>query len=117
VPNPPLENLKKRSEFLTVSKAGHKWGTPAFLVLSYQQASEGPPRYGITASRKIGGAVERNRVKRRLRALLKEILPLKGHPGVDYVLIARKECLTRDFALMKQELEKALRKLHEKKVI
>jgi ribonuclease P protein component len=111
VPNPPLENLKKRSEFLVVSKAGHKWGTPAFLVLGYQRAIEGPPRFGITASRKIGGAVERNRVKRRLRALLKEILPHKGHPGMDYVLIARKECLTRDFSLMKQDLEKALRKL------
>lgn len=111
MPNPPLENLKKRSEFLTVSKAGHKWGTPAFLVLGHQRAPEGPPRYGITASRKIGGAVERNRVKRRLRTLLKEILPNKGHPGMDYVLIARKECLTRDFSLMKQDLEKALRKL------
>lgn len=113
MPNLPLENLKKRSEFLIVSKADQKWGTPAFLVLSHQRALEGSPRYGITASRKIGGAVQRNRVKRRLRALLKETLPCKGYPGIDYVLIARKECLTRSFVLMKQDLEKALSKLHK----
>lgn len=65
-------------------------------------------RYGITASRKVGGAVARNRAKRRLRALLRQVLPQVGRPGTDYVLIARQESLKRNFALMKQELIQAI---------
>lgn len=110
-----MERLRKRSEFLRVTKGCDSWVTPAFIVQVYKRAPEAFFRYGITASRKIGGAVERNRAKRRLRALLGQTLPSLGHPGNDYVLIARKEVLKRDFALMRQELEKALIRLHEKK--
>lgn len=107
----PLERLRKRSEFLRVSKSGEKWITPAFIIQFYQRAAEGSFRYGITASRKVGGAVDRNRAKRRLRALLREILPPIAHPGVDYVFIARQEILRRDFFLMKNELKHGLMKL------
>jgi len=79
-----------------------------------RRAPEGPFRYGITASRKVGGAVERNRAKRRIRALTREVLPLHGQPGMDYVLIARVEVLKRDFALMAQEFSQALEILHGK---
>jgi ribonuclease P protein component len=106
-----LERLKKRSEFLAVSKTGKKWVTPAFIIQIYERATCGPFRYGITASRKVGGAVDRNRAKRRLRALIKEFLPPLAHPGVDYVFIARQEILKRDFAVMKEELKRALTKL------
>ena len=88
--------------------------TPAFVVQIYRRAYEGPSRYGITASRKVGGAVERNRAKRRLRVLVKQLLDPIGHLGADYVLIARTEILKRNFVSMRQELEKALDKLHEK---
>jgi ribonuclease P protein component len=111
--NPPLERLRKRSEFLNVAKTGERYVTPAFIIQIFQRPSEGPVRYGITASRKVGGAVKRNRAKRRLRALLKDILPRIGHPGFDYVIIAREEALRRNFALMGDELEKALMRLHE----
>lgn len=110
--NPPLERLRKRSEFLRVSKTGEKWITPAFVIQIHKGPMEGPFRYGITASRKVGGAVERNRAKRRLRALLKEFLPQVACPGADYVFIARKEILRRDFSLMKQELCHAVKMLH-----
>lgn len=115
MPNPPLERLRKRSEFLIVSKTGEKWITPAFLLQAYQRASEGPFRYGITASRKVGGAVERNRAKRRLRALIREILPPLAQPGMDYVFIARQDVLKREFALMREELGHAVKMLHRKK--
>jgi ribonuclease P protein component len=109
-----LVRLKKRSEFLAVSKTGNKWVTPAFIIQTHPRATSGPFRYGITASRKVGGAVERNRAKRRLRALLREILPLLGQPGADYVFIARQEILKRDFALMKEELRQGMGKLGKK---
>ena len=103
-----LERLKKRSEFLAVSKTEKRWVTPAFVIQVYQRASEGPFRYGITASRKVGGAVERNRAKRRLRVLIKNILPALGQSGVDYVFIARQEILKRDFAVMEEELSRGM---------
>jgi ribonuclease P protein component len=112
VHNSSLERLRKRSEFLAVSKTGERWVTPAFIIQVYYRASEGSSRYGITASRKVGGAVERNRAKRRLRALIRKALPSFTHPGVDYVFIARNEVLRRDFSLMKQELCHAVKMLH-----
>lgn len=106
-----LERLRKRSEFLAVSKSGQKWITPAFIIQVHHRAPSGPFRYGITASRKIGGAVDRNRAKRRLRALIRLILPPLAHPGIDYVFIARQAILKRDFPLMEKELKHALTKL------
>jgi len=111
-----LERLRKRSEFLRVTKGCDSWVTPAFVVQLYKRTPESFFRYGITASRKIGGAVERNRAKRRIRALLRQVLPSLGRPGNDYVVIARKEILKRSFALMCQEFEQALTKLHGGKV-
>jgi len=111
-----LECLRKRSDFLRVSKTGEKWITPAFVLQVYARDSEGSSRYGITASKKIGGAVERNRAKRRLRALIRAIPLSLVSPGMDYVFIARQEILKRDFVLMGNELSYALRKLAQKVV-
>lgn len=109
-----VERLKKRSEFVIVAKAGERYVTPAFIVQAYQRSLDSSCRMGITASRKIGGAVERNRAKRRLRALIQVIFPSKGCAGRDYVLIAREEILKRNFALMEKELEIAILRLHKK---
>jgi len=65
-------------------------------------------RYGITVTKKIGNAVVRNRMKRRFRALLREILPELGLPGTDHVLIGREGGVERDFALLRGELVAAL---------
>lgn len=108
-----MERLTKRSEFVTLTKLGSRWVTPSFIVQMFQRNPDGTFRYGITASRKIGGAVQRNRAKRRLRALVREILPKVGKPGTDYVLIARQEALKRDFALMVKDIQWAVENLHK----
>lgn len=68
-------------------------------------------RIGFTVTKKIGGAVVRNRLKRRLRALAREVLPQAGVPGADHVLIGRAGGVERDFALLRTELLKALAKI------
>ena len=106
-----LQTLKKRADFLAAARA-RKQVTPGFVLQG--RANGGPEmRVGFTASKKVGNAVARNRAKRRLRALAREILPQAGHPGWDYVLIARKsETATRPFAQMQQDLTQALARLH-----
>ena len=68
-------------------------------------------RVGYTVTKKIGNAVVRNRMKRRLRALARELLPEAGVRGADHVLIGRNGGIERDFAVLRTELIKALAKI------
>ena len=68
-------------------------------------------RVGFTVTKKIGGAVVRNRMKRRFRALAREIVAAKGFVGSDHVMIGRAKGIERDFALMRTELAGALDRL------
>jgi ribonuclease P protein component len=85
---------------------------PGFVLL-VRDRTDGDPamRLGITVTKKIGGAVVRNRMKRRFRALAREILPIEGFAGADHVLIGRAGGVERDFAALRAELSKALGKL------
>ncbi len=69
-------------------------------------------RVGFTVTKKIGGAVVRNRMKRRLRALAREIMPTNGFSGADHVMIGRAKGIERDFAQLRSELTGALDRLH-----
>jgi len=71
-------------------------------------------RVGFTVTKKIGGAVVRNRMKRRFRALAREILSNKGIAGADHVMIGRAKGIERDFGLLRNELSTALDKLSSK---
>ena len=85
---------------------------PGFVLLVRDRRDADPAmRVGFTVTKKIGNAVVRNRMKRRLRALARELLPTAGHPGADHVLIGRDGGVERDFALLRAELAKALDKI------
>ena len=85
---------------------------PGFVLLVRPRGDGDPAvRLGITVTKKIGGAVVRNRMKRRFRALAREIMPLKGFAGADHVIIGRSNGVERDFAQLRSELSNALDKL------
>ena len=65
-------------------------------------------RVGFTVTKKIGGAVVRNRMKRRFRALAREVVPVMGFPGSDHVMIGRSKGIERDYGILRSELERAL---------
>ena len=110
-PLPKLEVLRKRAEFLAVASSGKKWVAPGFIL---QIGAAHPPsptiRYGLTASRKIGNAVIRNRARRRMRALAAEIL-IHALPEHDYVLIARATTPTVAFDALRQDLIKGIKRM------
>ncbi len=82
-------------------------------MLLVRDRGDGDPakRVGFTVTKKIGGAVVRNRMKRRLRALARELVPSGGLPGSDHVLIGRSGGIEREFSLLRQELANALQRL------
>lgn len=85
---------------------------PGFVLLVRDRADgDTTMRVGFTVTKKIGNAVTRNRMKRRLRALAREILPVEGVAGADHVLIGRNGGIERDFADLRAELVKALGKV------
>ena len=80
---------------------------PGFVLLARPNGDAGL-RFGVTVTKKIGNAVVRNRMKRRFRALVRELLPEHGLPGHDHVLIGREGGVERDFAALRHELLAAL---------
>jgi ribonuclease P protein component len=112
-----LEVLKNRPDFLKAAQA-RRQSTQGLLVQARQrrveEADPGLIRVGFTCSKKVGNAVARNRARRRLREVARLVLPGAGRPGWDYVLIGRAEVTAaRDFALLQEDLRRALAALHK----
>ena len=85
---------------------------PGFVLLVRPRGDDSPNmRLGITVTKKIGNAVVRNRMKRRFRALARDLLPIEGVAGADHVLIGRAGGVERDFGDLRCELSKALAKV------
>lgn len=111
-----IETLRRRSDFLSANK-GVRVSRPGFVLLVAQNAvpGHGGARVGFTVTKKIGGAVVRNRLKRRLRALARDILPVHGIAGADHVLIGRDDGLTQTFETLRSDLLFALKRVKDGK--
>lgn len=108
------QTLKRRADFLRVAASRRRFVTPGFILQAASQPQDiavAAPRVGYTASRKVGGAVLRNRAKRRLREVVRLLLPDLAQPGLDYVLIARQATAQRDFGLLQDDLRLALKRI------
>lgn len=108
--SPIIQKLRKRAEFLFV-RAGSRASKGAVMVEARRRAENGPMGLGLTASKKVGGAVVRNRARRRLREAARQLLPLHGLPGVDYVLVARQSTPDADWPALLDDLKNALIRL------
>lgn len=105
-------SLRHRADFLKLNQNCQKWVTPAFIVqLLRNEDTAKTPEIGFTATKKIGGAVMRNRCKRRLRAVCDDVLKPLDVTGYQIVLIARHETLTKDYSDLTKDLRWALKRL------
>jgi ribonuclease P protein component len=114
---PLLATLKRRREFQRV-RNGTRWATPAFVLEGKRRdapALADAPRFGFTVSRQVGSAVERNRIRRRLKAAVRGILPDHTRPDFDYVLIARRPALDTGFAALVSDIIEALQRVHARR--
>ena len=105
-----MDRLRQRADFLAVAN-GARANSAAFVVQSRSRDDDGPVRIGFTVTKKNGTAPERNRIRRRLRELVKRLDVISIRPHHDYVLVGRRAALSRDFATMLDDLRSALARL------
>ena len=105
-----MDRLRQRADFLAVAN-GARASAVAFVVQSRRRDDAGPTRVGFTVTKRNGSATERNRIRRRLRELVKRLGAVSLRPHSDYVLIGRRAALTCEFAGLLAELRQAMRRL------
>ncbi len=105
-----MDRLRQRADFVAVAD-GARVNSAAFVVQSRRRDDDGPIRVGFTVTKKNGTATERNRIRRRLRELVKRLDVISMRPHSDYVLVGRRAALNRDFATMLDDLRSALHRL------
>jgi ribonuclease P protein component len=106
-----MERLRQRSDFLAAAR-GFKVAAATLVLQAIKRDDSGSTRVGFTVSKKVGNAVERNRVRRRLKDIVRRSPPDHMLEGHDYVLVGRRAALTEPFARMMEEFQGALRRLH-----
>ena len=107
-----MDRLRQRADFLAVADGARAAGA-AFMVQSLSRDDDGPIRVGFTVTKKHGTATERNRIRRRLRELVKRLDVITMRPHSDYVLVGRRAALSCDFATMLEDLRAALNRLDQ----
>ena len=109
-----MERLKQRADFLAAA-AGIKAPGAAFVLQARARGDTAPPRFGFTVSKKVGNAVERNRVRRRLREVVRLSAALPADAGHDYVLIGRRAALSIPFERIAAEFAGALKRVGKRR--
>jgi ribonuclease P protein component len=107
-----MQRLRHRADFLAAA-AAVKISTKAFILQMRDRRDEGPARVGFTVSKKVGNAVERNRIRRLLREIVRHASGEVVCPGRDYVLIGRRAGLSAPFTGLLEDFKSALRRLDE----
>lgn len=114
-----IETIKKRSDFLSVTARGKKVVTGTFILQMLPRDAAHPAggctRFGFTVTRKMGNAVKRNRIKRRLRAALAQITPKHAGGPCDFVLISRPKTLTCPFDVILRDMDFAFARMSSMK--
>lgn len=106
-----MERLRQRADFLAAA-TGTKVPAAGFVLQARKRDEDGPVRFGFTVSRKVGNAVERNRVRRRLREIVRQSEPSRMQSGHDYVLVGRRAALTLPYAKIAEDFTAALKRVH-----
>jgi len=107
-----MERLTRRADFLAAA-SGSKVPAAGFVLQARERDVDGPARVGFTVTKKIGNAVERNRIRRRLREIVRLSGGIEMLPGHDYVLIGRRTALDLPFTKMTEDLSQALKRAHK----
>lgn len=106
-----MQRIKRRADFVAAA-SGRRCTRPAFVLQARRREDgDGPVRVGFAVSRRTGKAVERNRIRRRLKAAI-GALAHATHEGHDYVLIGRRPALNAPFPALLADLEACLRRVH-----
>lgn len=106
-----MERLKRRQDFVAAAKGVYA-AMPGLVLQARDRQDGAAPRVGFTCTKRLGNAVVRNRIKRRLREVARLRLDSLARSGHDYVLIGREPALARDFADLEKDLISALKRLH-----
>jgi len=106
-----MKRIKRRGDFVAAARALSS-AMPGLVLQARQRQDDDVPRVGFTATRKLGNAVVRNRVKRRLRALAEQHLKPVAMTGFDYVIIGRGATADRPFAELQEDLRRAFARVH-----
>ena len=109
-----MERLTQRADFLAAAKGARVPAGP-FVLQTRDRGDTNPPRFGFTVSRKVGTAVERNRVRRRLREIVRRNAALIPQGGCDYVLIGRRAALDMPFERINADFLGALTRLSRRR--
>src|SRR5262245_36733844 len=106
-----MQRLRQRADFLAAA-TGAKASVTGFLLQALDRREDGPVRVGFTVSRKVGNAVVRNRVRRRLKEMVRLAPSERMKPGHDYVLIGRRASLDVPFGRLAEDFGRALERVH-----
>jgi ribonuclease P protein component len=109
-----MERLRRRKDFLAAA-AGASAPTAGFIVQERRRGDSGPARIGFTVSKKVGGAVERNRLRRQLREIVRLSAATSLRAGSDYVVVVRRAALGLPFVRLTEDFTGALRRLAKRR--